>query len=98
IVPLYHKIRLPFSEVWSTRNDVKKESNETAQVRFANSNHYKKELRLFDLDDPADLERPMPKYIWIYTFEMGKRYVDIIYDSTSANPQMLCAIYRKNRE
>lgn len=95
MVPLYHKIRLPFFTAWEFRNKAKRELQNVPSVRLANSSQYKKELREREPEKPTDLEQPMPKYVWIYTFESGNNFIDIIHDATSAYSRHICAICHK---
>jgi len=97
MIPLYHKIRLPFPTIWGFRNDAIKRLGNTPAIRLADSNRYKKELRSRDLDDPTKLECQMPKYIWIFSFRQRDKLADYILDATSVNPLPVCTIYHKKR-
>jgi len=97
MVPLYHKIRLPFSIVLRVGDILSKKLEKQISIRLANSNRYKKELRVCSLSDLSDLERPMPKYIWIYSLEAQDKCADIIFDATSANIQKICEVYYQKR-
>jgi len=98
MVPLYHKIRLPFPRVWGFRSDAIKSLGKMPAIRLADSNRYKKELRSRDLDDPSCLERRMPKYIWIFSFKTRDKSADFIFDATSVNPLEICIVFHKEKK
>lgn len=98
IVPVYHKIRVPYALILRIVRDMDKslrkdipsytEPNELQwDVFLTSATDFKKELR--DAPDArneikwAGLERPLPRFLWRATcFICGTRWVDILYDAT----------------
>ncbi len=80
IIPMYHKIRLPFREVFSFQKLIES-SNAKVRMRLMPSSRYKAELRRKKIADPEILFRQMPRYIWVA--ESEDHSADAITDATS---------------
>ena len=89
IVPLYHKIRLPFIEVWMASkyleddSTIKEHSLHLYEVR----NYRKRLLKLNISDKETLLTTQMPRYVWVFeaTYVNGLKE-EVVLDATAVYP------------
>jgi hypothetical protein len=99
LVPIYHKIRLPFSYIYDHYSSKK---NEVAQSGYGldlyltTVQDYKNFLIGKQLKDKVEvLKNNLPRFLWIERlFEIGKRepMIDYILDGTAIHPRRLASV------
>lgn len=91
IVPIYHKLRLPFGKIYSYYLALKRDIEHlpsSIELFLIGLNDYKKFLLGKDFRNKTKiLEELFPHYLWIIrTSYKGSIKEDMLYDATSVNP------------
>jgi hypothetical protein len=91
IIPLYHKIRLPLTQIWLL---ISRYAALGAKIKseLVEGSAFKKSIRQSNIKDKTILEIPLPKYVWIISIIQGKNCTDQILDATSPFPINLKSI------
>lgn len=85
IVPLYHKLRLPFWEVFRIYERFIEAADVKKDLQLFEVSRYKNDILMKDFVGKEDvLTLPMPHFIWVLRISKGGRPTyDFIYDATS---------------
>lgn len=92
VVPLYHKIRLPFMEVWNLWVGLdKKEMIVRKELLFFEVGKYKKRLLGLQFKEKERvLSRSMPRFLWAYKTEDDNGIItEILIDATAPFPKRI---------
>lgn len=99
IVPIYHKIRVSYDEVWDNANELDQmikmyckgciDGGIAWDIALKSSNEYKTQLRdgmLLTSESKLDvLKTPMPRYIWLVRVSLNDTVVsDFCFDATDS--------------
>lgn len=91
-VPLYHKIRLPFFEIWMASKYLSRdESIKRHDLNFYDVSHYRNRLLGLNFPGKTDLLiKPMPHYLWVFeaTYLDGT-VEEVVLDATAPYPQVV---------
>lgn len=92
IIPIYHKLRLPFGKIYSyylaLKRDIEDLPSSTPELFLIGLNDYKQFLLRENFDNKVKiLEELFPHYLWVIrTRYKGITQEDRIYDATSVDP------------
>ncbi|GEM_PF-2668984 len=94
LVPLYHKIRLSFGEIYDLKEDFYHDMGKKIDILFYSVNSYKNYLIKEKFQEKEQhLIMPMPGFLWVLRiFDDGNPTHDIVYDATAPSPDILCEI------
>lgn len=92
IVPLYHKIRLPFLEVWMASKYLSEDSTiREHSLHLYEVRNYRKRILNLDIDDKETLlTTQMPRYVWVFeATRAGGVKEEVVLDATAVYPTIV---------
>jgi hypothetical protein len=85
-IPMYHKMRLPFPEIWHVWTRLNEDSSiSTVDMFLYEGRKYKADLLSKDFDRKNEIiEKPMPHYLWVFRVKGSNGSItDSILDATA---------------